>query len=69
MEGGRLEIPAPEALPGADKGWPGLGAYLDLLRACWAQAPQDRPTFAQVIAALRWARGAQESGAAGAAGA
>lgn len=53
-DGERLEIPPPEQLPGG--GFAGLPAYLDLLGRCWAQDPNDRPTFETVIKELRWAR-------------
>ena len=37
-------------------GFPGLGAYVALMRRCWAQAPEERPGFGEVIADLRWGR-------------
>ncbi|KAL6785226.1 hypothetical protein ACKKBG_A02970 [Auxenochlorella protothecoides x Auxenochlorella symbiontica] len=53
-EGGRLAVPDRAALPGPDtQDWDGLDAYVDLIRACWAQNPNDRPTFSEVIPVLR----------------
>lgn len=74
-DGGRLEIPKLEELPGlapitsssggaAGEGgvFPGAGAreapvglddYLALMRKCWHQDPEERPTFAQIIDQLR----------------
>jgi serine/threonine protein kinase len=53
-EGGRLEIPARERLPGPDSAtWGELDAYVRLVQRCWAQIPQDRPRFKEVIADLR----------------
>ncbi|GAB4815428.1 hypothetical protein N2152v2_002474, partial [Parachlorella kessleri] len=34
-------------------GFPGMGAYVALMRRCWAQAPEDRPGFGEIIADLR----------------
>lgn len=53
MDGGRLEVPAAEALPGGGGSFEGLDAYVALIRKCWAQNPLDRPTFSEVIAQLR----------------
>lgn len=33
--------------------WGELDAYVSLVKRCWAQAPQDRPRFKEVIADLR----------------
>jgi serine/threonine protein kinase len=53
-QGGRPEIPAPEAMPGADSGsWAGLPRYTALMRRCWAQNPLDRPSFQEVVSELR----------------
>ncbi|KDD73320.1 protein tyrosine kinase [Helicosporidium sp. ATCC 50920] len=53
-EGGRLPIPAREALPGADtKDFRGLDAFVGLVRDCWAQNANDRPAFGEVIQRLR----------------
>lgn len=51
MGGGRLHIPPPEELPGG--GFPGLGAYIQLMQQCWSQEPADRPTFGAVVEALK----------------
>lgn len=54
LDGGRLPLPAPEELPGPEgAAFEGLGAYLQLLQACWAQAPEARPAFAAVVPRLR----------------
>ena len=53
-EGGRLEIPARQDLPGPDTmEFEGLEGYLTLMRRCWAHNPEDRPTFQEIIAELR----------------
>ncbi len=57
LAGRRLEIPNPAALPGPGPGSPeGLAAYLSLMQRCWAQAPGDRPSFAEVVQMVRWVR-------------
>lgn len=33
--------------------WSELDAYVRLVQRCWAQLPQDRPTFKEVITDLR----------------
>eukprot|EP00887_Chlorella_sp_A99_P004769 scaffold4.g4769.t1 len=54
QSGQRPPVPPPEQLPGPDNfAFQGLGAYLDLMHACWAQDPTVRPTFQQVADALR----------------
>jgi hypothetical protein len=53
--GERLPLPAREAVAGAAPPDPELyDAYVALLRRCWAQQPQDRPGFAEIIQDLRW---------------
>ncbi|KAI7836883.1 hypothetical protein COHA_009215 [Chlorella ohadii] len=53
-QGGRPVVPQREALPGPDTaGWAGLDGYLQLMRDCWAQQPEDRPGFDQVVSRLR----------------
>lgn len=53
-EGGRLELPPRERLPGPDsQTWGELDAYKALLTRCWAQAPDDRPRFKEIITDLR----------------
>ena len=65
-EGGRLEVPARAALPGPDDAtFAGLDDYVALMRRCWAHAPEARPTFSEVIGALREAQQAAPGGAAG----
>lgn len=56
LDGGRLEIPSRERLPGADTPtFHGLDDYIALMTTCWAGNPDDRPTFEQIVAQLRWA--------------
>lgn len=43
--------PDAAALPGGT--FPGLELYLSLMAACWAQRPADRPSFAEVCAAIK----------------
>ncbi|KAL4431452.1 hypothetical protein ABPG75_006708 [Micractinium tetrahymenae] len=52
--GERLPIPPPDQLPGPDK-LPAAEyrALASLIRRCWAQRPEDRPAFADVIVELR----------------
>ena len=53
-EGGRLEIPGRQQLPGNDTdSFQGLDGYIGLIRRCWAQNPHERPTFQEVIGTLR----------------
>ncbi|GAB4822160.1 hypothetical protein N2152v2_009206 [Parachlorella kessleri] len=52
-EGKRLQVPEPAKLPGHGGNFVGLGDYIDLMHKCWAQAPEDRPTFDEVLAELR----------------
>ncbi|KAL4421755.1 hypothetical protein ABPG77_009738 [Micractinium sp. CCAP 211/92] len=52
--GERLPIPPPDQLPGPDKLPPGeFEALVSLIQRCWAQQPEERPTFADVIVDLR----------------
>ena len=54
MEGGRLTIPPREQLPGPDTDtFVGLDDYVDLMRRCWSQIQEDRPTFQEIISDLR----------------
>lgn len=54
--GRRPELPPLEELPGGGgASFPGLPAYIALMERCWAQRPQDRPDFTEVVAVLRWA--------------
>lgn len=53
-EGGRLEVPAREILPGPDTNdFEELDGYVALMRRCWAHNPDDRPTFQEIISELR----------------
>ena len=54
-DGGRLEIPAQEDVPGgADTAnYKGYDDYVVLMNTCWTQEPANRPDFAAVIAALK----------------
>ncbi len=52
LNGGRPAIPGPEEVQGG--GFAGLGDYVALMQRCWAQEPQDRPGFGEVVRCLRW---------------
>lgn len=55
--GGRPPVPEAGALPGRDAAaFEGLGVYLALMERCWSQDPAQRPTFTEIVAALRWGR-------------
>ncbi|KAK9816226.1 hypothetical protein WJX74_006734 [Apatococcus lobatus] len=47
----RPEIPPIEAQP--SKTFPGYEDYVKLMQRCWAQDPEARPDFTQIISALR----------------
>ncbi|GAB4822570.1 hypothetical protein N2152v2_009616 [Parachlorella kessleri] len=48
--GGRPPIPARQELPGREGGEAGgLDDYVALMRRCWAQAPEERPSFQYVV--------------------
>ena len=52
--GNRLAVPPRADLPGPASGaWPQLDAYIALMNRCWAQLPEDRPNFEQIMADLR----------------
>ena len=52
--GQRLPIPPANELPGPESGsWPKLGDYIALMNRCWAQEPSDRPSFQEIMVALR----------------
>ncbi|KAL4439870.1 hypothetical protein ABPG75_002871 [Micractinium tetrahymenae] len=54
MSGERLPIPPVESLPGSDtRQFAGLPGYLALMQRCWAQDPEQRPGFRQIIEDLR----------------
>ena len=54
MAGGRPEVPPRQALPGPDTAsFAGLDDYVLLMRSCWEHAPEHRPTFQQIVPALR----------------
>lgn len=53
MSGGRLPVPDPGQVPGLSEAYEGLPGYVALLSACWAQEPEARPTFAQIVPELR----------------
>lgn len=59
LAGGRLEVPPVEALPGGDAPAlrAGLGIYVALMRRCWADAPEERPSFNEIVPELRCGRG------------
>lgn len=50
-EAGCLEAPPPEQLPAGS--FPGLPAYLDLMRACRATDPAARPGFGAIVERLQ----------------
>ena len=46
-------MPPRAALPGPDTAtFRGLDNYLALMRRCWAQEPEQRPPFSEVVTAL-----------------
>lgn len=51
--GERLAVPPREAVAGATPSPELFEAYVDLIRRCWAQRPEERPGFAAVIQDLR----------------
>ena len=68
LHGGRLELPVREELPGPDTpAFTALDEYARIMERCWAQAPQDRPTFEDVVPQLRelLAQAPQAAGAVG----
>jgi hypothetical protein len=57
-EGGRLEFPPTPDLPGDSHSFEGLKKYIGLARKCWAQDPQERPSFEEIVVQLRYAAAA-----------
>lgn len=61
LDGGRLPMPDLGQLPGPGGNFQapgpagGIQLYLALMARCWAQQPEDRPTFTDIIASLRCA--------------
>jgi serine/threonine protein kinase len=53
VSGARLRVPPAGALPALGDERRGLDAYVALMEQCWAHRPAERPTFAQVVRALR----------------
>lgn len=55
LSGGRLDLPPVEALPGGSSPalQAGLPGYVALMKRCWAQAPEQRPTFDDIVQELR----------------
>lgn len=53
LDGVRPEVPDREALPGPEPPpAAALDGYQALMRECWAQAPEQRPTFAAIVSRL-----------------
>ena len=50
--GERPETPDVGALPGNAAAFSGLARYRALLERCWAQEPESRPSFSEVIDTL-----------------
>jgi serine/threonine protein kinase len=49
----RPEVPSRAELPGPDAAtYAGLDAFVELMQECWAQAPENRPTFQQIVPRL-----------------
>ena len=54
INGRRPAVPPRPELPGlGGGGGAGLDAYLALMRRCWAQQPDERPPFEEVVPELR----------------
>ena len=53
IQGGRLDVPPAERLPGDTPTPEGLAAYTALLHGCWDQDPGNRPTFPHIVFDLR----------------
>jgi hypothetical protein len=52
--GRRLPMPSRDAMPGPESGaFEGLDGYIALMNRCWAQNPEDRPTFHEISDCLR----------------
>lgn len=50
--GERLNVPPREEVPAAPE--PAVyAAYVALMEQCWAQQPEDRPSFADICSELR----------------
>jgi hypothetical protein len=53
IQAGRRPVVPPAAQLGLRPTPSGLDAYVALMQRCWAQQPQDRPSFEQIMAELR----------------
>ena len=54
VAGGRPTVPPWLELPGCDALEPGgLGEYVLLMKRCWAQRTDDRPSFQEIADAIR----------------
>jgi hypothetical protein len=52
--GERLVAPPRDKVPGADtSAFQGLDAYVTLMERCWAQRPEERPGFREIIVQIR----------------
>jgi hypothetical protein len=53
-QGGHLPIPERHKIPGQDThAFKGLDAYIDLMKRCLAQVPEERPSFDEIIKIIR----------------
>lgn len=51
--GERLPVPPCDSVPGAAPDPELYEAYVALIRRCWAQRPEERPGFAEIIQELK----------------
>lgn len=53
LQGERPPIPPRRELPGPDTlAFSGLDAFITLMKDCWAEAPEDRPSFDEIVPRL-----------------
>lgn len=54
LDGGRPVVPPLDELPGPDTAqFAGMEAYIELMQECWAQQPEERPSFEQIVPRLK----------------